>query len=538
MVRQIALNGRKKTIFAAVMAATLLSLSFSACGKKEADSVRVGDDADVSVSANEDEAVFDAEAVIEKLSHGVSSSLTVEYSYEKRTGGVTNRGSAAYELAFAQSGTGAHMQGSLVADSAGEESRGPVDVYVSLQPENGQADTAGEAGAGAAQTSQGTAGTEQGAASAAMNAGPGGAMVYTLNKGGTDWSAMEVDVERASWYGLDGLFSTDAEWKCTDEDAELDGINVMEVSASFDGEAASRLLEPFPGDDSTEEIMAALQEAGKDGGLSADVTVYINKENMDELAGVEWDFGDSLGSCLEGTVFEGTVITATAKYRAFAYGDIDVSVPEAFAADAGALEGHNDEFADYGIGTPNMGGTPDASGMENETGADGMVDTGDYEQKAAEVREKGVFTLSSAACEAKAEIKNPDGLECAFASDESVHFSDESMLTTLNYGLYPKQYYTSEAIADMVAEWVDYLEESHTYSQIKMSDVSKVTFEGREYSCRTVSFVTTENTASSIYAWCEIKPDALLVIQLQVMGADGELDAGTVLASYAAGIKD
>jgi hypothetical protein len=71
-----------------------------------------------------------------------------------------------------------------------------------------------------------------------------------------------------------------------------------------------------------------------------------------------------------------------------------------------------------------------------------------------------------------------------------------------------------------------------------MSDVSKVTFEGREYSCRTVSFVTTENTASSIYAWCEIKPDALLVIQLQVMGADGELDAGTVLASYAAGIKD
>ncbi|MBP5291868.1 MAG: hypothetical protein J6Y90_04555 [Lachnospiraceae bacterium] len=502
---QIAKRMEKRIIVAACMAAAVLSLSFSACNKKEpVDNMKDINNTDSLADSDGSELVLDTAAIMKKIDDGVSSSLSVEYSYEKRSGGVTNRGSAGYDLSFAQSAKGVHMLGLLTTGGAGEEGSRPVEIYVRREAE-GENDAAQQ--------------TE-------------GSWVYTLEEGGTVWSAEEIEPESASYYGLDGIFSAEVEWKFTDEKTELDSIGVRGFSANFHGDDACRLLMSFPGGNSTDEMLSALSDGDKDH-LSATVTVYVNAEKDDELVRLSWDFADSMKAAFEGTVFEGTSFLAKAEYRAFAYGDADVSIPEVVAADAHSLDGS--KYRDM-AGT-NDGGTITVDPSE-VVGVDGMVDTGDYEDKAAEVQATGTFTLSSSACDAKVDIQNPDALDCAFASDESVHFSDLEMLTTLNYGLYPEQYYSTEAIADMVSEWVDYLKESQIYSRIQMSDVQHVTFEDREYSYRTVNFVTSESAASSLYAWCLVKPDAWLVIQLQVMGAEEELDIGTVLASYAAGIKD
>ena len=541
---QIAKRMEKRIIVAACMAAAVLSLSFSACNKKEpVDNMKDINNTDSLADSDGSELVLDTAAIMKKIDDGVSSSLSVEYSYEKRSGGVTNRGSAGYDLSFAQSAKGVHMLGLLTTGGAGEEGSRPVEIYVRREAE-GEND--------AAQQQAVVADGDQAAANQADNDVTGqdadqadndvtvqdaaqlteGSWVYTLEEGGTVWSAEEIEPESASYYGLDGIFSAEVEWKFTDEKTELDSIGVRGFSANFHGDDACRLLMSFPGGNSTDEMLSALSDGDKDH-LSATVTVYVNTEKDDELVRLSWDFADSMKAAFEGTVFEGTSFLAKAEFRAFAYGDADVSIPEVVAADAHSLDGS--KYRDM-AGT-NDGGTITVDPSE-VVGVDGMVDTGDYEDKAAEVQATGTFTLSSSACDAKVDIQNPDALDCAFASDESVHFSDLEMLTTLNYGLYPEQYYSTEAIADMVSEWVDYLKESQIYSRIQMSDVQHVTFEDREYSYRTVNFVTSESAASSLYAWCLVKPDAWLVIQLQVMGAEEELDIGTVLASYAAGIKD
>ena len=541
---QIAKRMEKRIIVAACMAAAVLSLSFSACNKKEpVDNMKDINNTDSLADSDGSELVLDTAAIMKKIDDGVSSSLSVEYSYEKRSGGVTNRGSAGYDLSFAQSAKGVHMLGLLTTGGAGEEGSRPVEIYVRREAE-GEND--------AAQQQAVVADGDQAAANQADNDVTGqdadqadndvtvqdaaqlteGSWVYTLEEGGTVWSAEEIEPESASYYGLDGIFSAEVEWKFTDEKTELDSIGVRGFSANFHGDDACRLLMSFPGGNSTDEMLSALSDGDKDH-LSATVTVYVNAEKDDEMVRLSWDFADSMKAAFEGTVFEGTSFLAKAEYRAFAYGDADVSIPEVVAADAHSLDGS--KYRDM-AGT-NDGGTITVDPSE-VVGVDGMVDTGDYEDKAAEVQATGTFTLSSSACDAKVDIQNPDALDCAFASDESVHFSDLEMLTTLNYGLYPEQYYSTEAIADMVSEWVDYLKESQIYSRIQMSDVQHVTFEDREYSYRTVNFVTSESAASSLYAWCLVKPDAWLVIQLQVMGAEEELDIGTVLASYAAGIKD
>lgn len=571
---QIAKRMEKRIIVAACMAAAVLSLSFSACNKKEpVDNMKDINNTESLADSDGSELVLDTAAIMKKIDDGVSSSLSVEYSYEKRSGGVTNRGSAGYDLSFAQSAKGVHMLGLLTTGGAGEEGSRPVEIYVRREAEGeadqaqtavGQANQAdndvtgqdadqaeqgvarqdaNQAGQDVAQQQTEEADGDQTATSQSNQADndvagqdaaqqSNGSWVYTLEEGGTVWSAEEIEPESASYYGLDGIFSAEVEWKFTDEKTELDSIGVRGFSANFHGDDACRLLMSFPGGNSTDEMLSALSDGDEDH-LSATVTVYVNAEKDDELVRLSWDFADSMKAAFEGTVFEGTSFLAKAEYRAFAYGDADVSIPEVVAADAHSLDGS--KYRDM-AGT-NDGGTITVDSSE-VVGVDGMVDTGDYEDKAAEVQATGTFTLSSSACDAKVDIQNPDALDCAFASDESVHFSDLEMLTTLNYGLYPEQYYSTEAIADMVSEWVDYLKESQIYSRIQMSDVQHVTFEDREYSYRTVNFVTSESAASSLYAWCLVKPDAWLVIQLQVMGAEEELDIGTVLASYAAGIKD
>lgn len=545
---------------AVCVTAAVLSMSIAACNRKESvdnahESAKAGSSVD-SDKTDLSETGFDPEAIMEKLGQGVSSSLSVEYSYEKHTGGLTNHGSAVYDLAFAQSAEGVHMAGTLETEENGEESQCPVDIYVSLQAggkvQEGQSSV--EPG-GAEQTDTDRNGTDRNGTGqpAAKHQSEGqsadkeadieqkaGAQLYTLEEGGTAWSfeefgSDESDMKTAFWYGLTGLFTADADWRISDDELELDGIKVMEASASLHGNDALRLLAAFPGDNSTEELLTALSaaDAAVSSRVSAAVTAYVNVEKNDELAGLAWDFGDTLNTAFEGTALEGTSFMARADYRAFAYGDVDVSVPEAVEADAHSLDGAGVVGA-----SETEAGSHSDTGSNQVTGGDGMSDTEDYEKKASDVQASGAFILSSSSCEAKVSVKNPEGLECAFASDESVHFSESSLLTTLNYGLYPEQYYSADVIADMVAEWVDYLKESQIYSNIKMGDVSKITHEGRDFSFRTVSFDTTETSASSLYAWCHVEPDAWLVIQLQEMGAEGELDAGKVLDSYAVEIKD
>ena len=183
---------------------------------------------------------FDPEAIMEKLGQGVSSSLSVEYSYEKHTGGLTNHGSAVYDLAFAQSAEGVHMAGTLETEENGEESQCPVDIYVSLQAggkvQEGQSSV--EPG-GAEQTDTDRHGTGQPAAkhqsegqSADKEADieqKAGAQLYTLEEGGTAWSfeefgSDESDMKTAFWYGLTGLFTADADWRISDDELELDGV--------------------------------------------------------------------------------------------------------------------------------------------------------------------------------------------------------------------------------------------------------------------------------------------------------------------------
>ena len=223
---------------AVCVTAAVLSMSIAACNRKESvdnahESAKAGSSVD-SDKTDLSETGFDPEAIMEKLGQGVSSSLSVEYSYEKHTGGLTNHGSAVYDLAFAQSAEGVHMAGTLETEENGEESQCPVDIYVSLQAGGKVQEGQSSVGPGGAeQTDTDRNGTDRNGTGqpAAKHQSEGqsadkeadieqkaGAQLYTLEEGGTAWSfeefgSDESDMKTAFWYGLTGLFTADADWQ-------------------------------------------------------------------------------------------------------------------------------------------------------------------------------------------------------------------------------------------------------------------------------------------------------------------------------------